>query len=266
MTIINGTELPKLAFLGPVGTYSHQAAYDKFADSVEYHARQTIADVFDSVNAAFQLALLPQENSIFGVVTETYDLLRSPEVGKTKWIRGAVTLPVQHCLVVRQGQTLQSVRRVLSHEQALGQCKQFLAPHDSAAICSKLAVRLLPGLAVLREGIQNVNNNFTRFYVMGNSTTIPPCGESGRRAALVRIEVEAGSSVSITRLLTALRLPAARIDRRPSVQPGLSQSVYFVEVEEAEHAGNEEQWSQCVRDAVRRANEAGGRTSLLGTW
>lgn len=63
------------------------------------------------------LALLPQENSIFGVVTETYDLLRSSELGESKWIRGAVALSVQHCLVVRRGKTIRDIKRVLSHEQ-----------------------------------------------------------------------------------------------------------------------------------------------------
>ena len=63
------------------------------------------------------LALLPQENSIFGIVTETYDLLRSSELGESKWIRGAVTLSVQHCLVVRRGKTMRDIKRVLSHEQ-----------------------------------------------------------------------------------------------------------------------------------------------------
>ena len=75
------------------------------------------ADVFHNVGPTTQLALLPQENSIFGTVTETYDLLRSSAVGESKWIRGAVTLSIQHCLVVRRGKTLPEIQRVLSHEQ-----------------------------------------------------------------------------------------------------------------------------------------------------
>ena len=76
-------------------------------------------DVFHSVGPFrdLTLALLPQENSIFGIVTETYDLLRSSELGESKWIRGAVTLPVQHCLIVRRGKTMRDIKTVLSHEQ-----------------------------------------------------------------------------------------------------------------------------------------------------
>jgi Prephenate dehydratase len=75
--------------------------------------------VFHSVGPSgdLTLALLPQENSIFGIVTETYDLLRASELGESKWIRGTVTLSVQHCLVVRRGKTMRDIKRVLSHEQ-----------------------------------------------------------------------------------------------------------------------------------------------------
>ena len=74
-------------------------------------------DVFHSVGPSGNLGLLPQENSIFGIVTETYDLLRSSELGESKWIRGTVTLSVQHCLLVRRGKTMQDIKRILSHEQ-----------------------------------------------------------------------------------------------------------------------------------------------------
>jgi len=163
------------------------------------------------------LGLLPQENSIFGIVTETYDLLRSSELGENKWIRGAVTLSVQHCLVVRRGKTMRDIKRVLSHEQvrqflfwggggchgrlnltpfasrrdwqALGQCRQFLATYlpaaqlvkvpstaaaaeavstraddddaaNSAAICSKICLRLFGNIEVLQEGVQDSRGEF----------------------------------------------------------------------------------------------------------
>ena len=73
--------------------------------------------MFHSVGPSGNLGLLPQENSIFGIVTETYDLLRSSELGESKWIRGTVTLSVQHCLLVRRGKTIQDIKTVLSHEQ-----------------------------------------------------------------------------------------------------------------------------------------------------
>jgi len=214
------------------------------------------------------LALLPQENRIFGIVTETYDLLRSPDVGESKWIRGAVTLPIQHCLIVRRGKTLQDIKKVLSHEQALGQCRRFIAEHlptarlvniastaaaaeavsaepdgtaDSAAICSKICLQLFPDLEILHEGIQDESNNATRFYILANhpSSSLPNTRYDGpgERNALIRLEVvqkpgAPGALVAISDLLGALWLPVVRLDRRPSTRIPREQfgSVYFAEV------------------------------------
>jgi prephenate dehydratase len=203
------------------------------------------------------LALLPQENSIFGIVTETYDLLRSSELGESKWIRGAVTLSVQHCLLVRRGKTIRDIKSVLSHEQALGQCSQFLATHlpaarlvkvsstaaaaeavstqaddddaaDSAAICSKICLQLFGNLEMLQEGIQDSHHNFTRFYILANHPSSPlpntPSNGLGECSnAVIRLEVllqkaeSQGARVTVSDLLAALRLPVVRMDRRPSI-------------------------------------------------
>lgn len=76
-----------------------------------------ISDVFDAVSSEIPLGLIPQENSIHGSVIETYNVLRLPEAGETKFVRGEITLAVSHCLIVRQGVQLENIRRVLSHEQ-----------------------------------------------------------------------------------------------------------------------------------------------------
>ena len=74
--------------------------------------------MFKAVSPEVPFGLLPQENSVFGTVTETYDLLRLPEVGTEKFVRGELIIPIRHSLVVRRGVKLGDVERVLSHEQA----------------------------------------------------------------------------------------------------------------------------------------------------
>ena len=144
---------PKLAFLGPPGTYSHQAsapdisphglnleqthqaAHDRFGDAVEYLPQRTIrgpsrpphslphindlmrADAYEALSDDVPLALLPFENSAFGSVLETLDLLARAPAGTARFVHGETTLRVRHCLLVRRGTPLGSVRRVLSHEQ-----------------------------------------------------------------------------------------------------------------------------------------------------
>ncbi|KAH9984167.1 Prephenate dehydratase-domain-containing protein [Russula vinacea] len=286
---------PALAYLGPVGTYSHQAAHDRFAETVHYQSQDTISDVFHS------------ENSIFGIVTETYDLLRSSELGESKWIRGTVTLSVQHCLLVRRGKTMQDIKR----SSALGQCSHFLATNlptarlvkvsstaaaaeavsmqagdeaaDSAAICSKICLQLFGNLEMLQEGIQDSHHNFTRFYILANhpSSPLPNTRSNGRGEcnALVRLE---GARVTVSDLLAALRLPVVRMDRRPSITVPHERfgSVYLVEVMDDERSdgfrpsecGGEvgttslPSWKDRVLGAIARVVESGGRATLLGTW
>jgi len=63
------------------------------------------------------MGLIPQENSTHGIVIEAYDIMRAPDVGRDVFVRGEVTIGIQHCLITRKGVTLKDVKRILSHEQ-----------------------------------------------------------------------------------------------------------------------------------------------------
>lgn len=73
-----------------------------------------VVESIDSMSNAIPISVVPQENSIFGSVIETYDNLRRPDCG---FVQGEVLLKVKHCLVVKKGVTLGEIRRVMSHEQ-----------------------------------------------------------------------------------------------------------------------------------------------------
>ncbi|TFY57190.1 hypothetical protein EVJ58_g7171 [Rhodofomes roseus] len=208
--------LPKLAFLGPLGSHSYQVSMSLTFRAYNWHnigtarlvRKEWIRDEcgvrretehhrgVQGRLARDPIRLLPQENSVFGTVTETYDLLRLPEVGTEKFVRGELVLPVRHSLLVRRGVQLADVERVLSHEQASAPAnlpsklpgaariktpstsaaaKSLLEDEDedratrSAAICSVACATVFDGLEVLQEGIQNVDTNRTRFYVLATS-------------------------------------------------------------------------------------------------
>jgi prephenate dehydratase len=128
-------DAPPLAFLGPPGTYSHQAAFDVFGDSVQYVAKQTIAgksivtsscrssepfdslDVFESLSSELPFGIIPQENSTNGSVIETYNLLRCRAIGQDRFVRGETNMPINHSLVVRQNVKIEDIEHVFSHEQ-----------------------------------------------------------------------------------------------------------------------------------------------------
>ncbi|ESK92214.1 prephenate dehydratase [Moniliophthora roreri MCA 2997] len=298
---MNDSQPYKVAFLGPLGTYSHQVAYEQFKDLVEYREKGSISAVFESLGEV-DFGIIPQENTIFGPVVETYDALRHIQDG---FICGEATLEVQHCLVVREGVRLSEIECVMSHEQALGQCRGFIAnnlphaatrkmastaaaakallssPANHAAICSKICIKMFEGLEVLHEGIQDEHSNYTRFYIIARSPKIhlPVLEAHHPKKALIRIESGSQkanghskpSHVNIATLISVLRLRIERIDRRPALDGVPFNNVYIVEVEKESEAGpngglDSPTWKEQVEDAQRRIRDSGGEARLLGLW
>ncbi|KAJ7721074.1 Prephenate dehydratase-domain-containing protein [Mycena maculata] len=277
-----------VAFLGPLGTYSHQAAYDRFGSAVDYHESTTITGVFNAVSArTVHVGVIPQENSIFGSVVETYDALRRPNVG---FIRGEVVLEIQHCLLVARGVKRDDIRFIKSHEQALGQCRDFLAQNfpsvalekaastaaaaqavltsrNSAAICSKLCATVFDGLEVLFEGIQDRNSNFTRFFVLSAAEDgeLPPqpIPVPSPTRCLLRLSSGKGNvGPAITQLLVALAMTVSRLDRRPQLDSEVVfHDIYFAELERRDAT-----WPSEIENAIERVRASGGDAHLLGIW
>ncbi|KAF8140167.1 Prephenate dehydratase-domain-containing protein [Boletus edulis] len=302
MSISSSPEKPQLAFLGPLGTYSHQAALECFGDSVEYLARPTIADVQRTVSAVVPFGIIPQENSLNGSVVETYNILRIPEVGQGTFVRGATVFAVKHSLVVRRGVKLENIEKVLSHEQALGQCQGWLAEHlpraslvrtDStanaakrllsaetgldpmkcAAICSSVVVTIYEGLEVLEQNIQDGTENFTRFYILSQGLDVGlPEGypQSIECMALLRLQAPGDPvkpTLNIPRAISTLDLIVERIDRRPSVHGRPFDDIYFLEVGAIPGQNSPElSWRKQLQQAVDRVKRMGAEVSALGYW
>lgn len=292
--------LPALIFLGPPGTYSHQAAFDAFGDSVHYVAKQTIADVFESLSSELPFGIVPQENSTNGSVIETYNLLRCEVIGRDSFVRGETNIPIKHSLVVRQNVKIEDIEHVFSHEQALGQCKAFLKaflpkaslvptdstasaartllnppsesfdPLKSAAICSAVVTSLFPDLEVLRAGIQDGQSNMTRFYIVSYGVDVgvpwqtPP---TYQKRALIRLLPDRDSTAwDSSRAIKALNIPISRIDRRPSLHSTTFHDVYFLEVYAEGGGESDVAWFDCVNQAVERLTQAGLKSTVLGIW
>ncbi|XP_006454418.1 hypothetical protein AGABI2DRAFT_182401 [Agaricus bisporus var. bisporus H97] len=289
-----------VAVLGPLGTYTHEAAYRIFGDKVYYEEQKTISDIFRAIHDSVYVGIVPQENTVFGTVIETYDKLRQAKCG---FVKGEVAIPIQHCLVVQEGVQLHEIEYVLSHEQALGQCQDFLtahlpeatrvkvtstafaahsllsSPRNHAAICSKVCSTLFRGLEVLRESIQKQTDNFTRFYIVvrDQSVQLPTTLPSTRGKALIRLWISSSSPAEkprqdVVQYLTPLGLSVVRIDRRPSDDGLPFRSVYFVELTSAMDNIETEQfqppksWSQLVEDALATIRTSGGEADLIGLW
>jgi len=180
------TKEPIVAFQGEKGAYSEDACFKYFRDSVRTQPFLDFQSVFEAVEKdAVTHAVVPVENSIEGSVAQVNDLLLDHDLT----ISGEVIVPVKHYLMAYDDASMESVKEILSHPQALGQCRKFLASHpewrivptydtagsarivseerrtDRAAIASKRAASVYQ-LKILKEEIQSESVNFTRFFVL----------------------------------------------------------------------------------------------------
>ncbi len=180
----------RISFLGPEGTFSHQAALARFGRSVDYHSTGSIAGVFrDIETGCADYGCVPIENSTEGAVNYTLDTLITANV----LICAEINLPIHHNLVGRGPS--EKVKRVYSHPQVFGQCRRYLqermsgieqvetsstikatecAAHepDAAAIAAAIAAEIYQ-LNVIDEHIEDFSNNTTRFFILGKQKTIP---------------------------------------------------------------------------------------------
>jgi len=175
-----------VAFQGEKGAYSEDACFRYFGTSVKTHPFLDFQSVFEAVEKdKVTHAVVPVENSIEGSVAQVNDLLLDHDLT----ISGETIVPVKHYLMAFDDATMDAIREVMSHPQALGQSRKFLANHsdwhvtpcydtagsarmvaeskrkDLAAIASKRAASVY-GLKILKEDIQSEEVNYTRFFVL----------------------------------------------------------------------------------------------------
>jgi prephenate dehydratase len=184
-----------IAFQGAPGAYSNIACVEAFPDWQAIPC-VTFEDAFAAVeNGSAERAMIPIENSQAGRVADIHFIL--PESHLT--IIGEHFVRVNHCLMGQPGATLSDITSVMSHPQALGQCRKYLRAHgiapvahsdtadaartlatsgrkDQAAIASKLAAEIY-GLNIIEEDIEDAGHNTTRFVILSRDPAEPdPAG------------------------------------------------------------------------------------------
>ncbi len=184
----------EVAFQGEAGSYSEQAAFQFFGSSITTYPRESLEDVFKAVEQdEVEFGIVPVENSLEGSISRSYDLLLESSLK----VCGETELRVVHCLIASPETRLDSIKRVYSHPQALGQCKTFLkhlgfkliptydtagsvkmlkekGTTDGGAIASARAAEIY-GMKIIAKEIEDNPNNFTRFFILSKEDS-PPSG------------------------------------------------------------------------------------------
>ncbi|KAJ1680275.1 prephenate dehydratase [Spiromyces aspiralis] len=246
-----------ISYLGPLGTFSHEAAQARFGESVSYVPCSTIDDVISSVeDEKSAYGVVPIENSTHGIVVQTLDVFIARYQQSKFRIRGEIYLPVNQCLLSRY--QLSAIRKVYSHPQAFGQSKEWLkqnlpdisqvevastakaaelasAETYSAAVASKSCSQLY-GLDILAEAINSNKDNTTRFFILGKSCDKP----TGDDKSFLMITVDHRQPGALIKALEAFALNninMTSMNSRPSGQR-MWQYMFFVEVEGHEEDAN----------------------------
>jgi chorismate mutase/prephenate dehydratase len=175
----------RVAFQGEKGAYSESAVYRFFGSSVLVKPCRDLVEVFESVEAKkAEFGIVPVENSLEGSIDQTYDLLLIHNLK----VCGEAILKIDHCLITNPDGSLDSIKVVYSHPQALAQCRNFLErlgcdlvpTYDTAGSVKMLkekklkhagavaseAAALLYGMKILAREIADYPANYTRFFVL----------------------------------------------------------------------------------------------------
>lgn len=237
----------RAGYLGPPGTWSHQAAQSRFGDSVELLPYPSFSQIFRAVEVGeINYGVIPIENSTDGRISQAIDLLGSTELR----ICAQIHLNVRNCLMANIERT--AIRKIYSHSQVLGQCREWLlknfpkaelistasttvaarlayneSANGAAALGSPLAAEY-NGLQVLETNIQDKAGNTTRFAIIGNQVTAP----SGQDRSTICFGVPhtAGSLVDVLSVFKDHGINIYGMDSRPTRDTAW-EYLFYIDVE-----------------------------------
>ncbi len=242
----------RVGYLGPEGTWSHQAALARFGESVDLVPFPSFREVFSAVErGAVNYGVIPIENSTDGSVSPAMDLLG----GTSLRICAQVRQSIQNCLMSNIPQ--EKIHTIYSHPQVLGQCRLWLQqnfPHaeqistasttvaarlafkeaekGAAALGSPLAARL-NHLNILQTNIQDKATNTTRFAVIGQQDTHPSGHD--RTTICFGVPHTPGSLVDVLSLFKQYGINLFCIDSRPTRDTAW-EYLFYIDVEGHEAA------------------------------
>ncbi len=236
-----------IAYLGPEGTFTQQAAIKHFGHAAHTLPCATIDECFRLVEARqADYLVAPVENSTEGSVGRTLDLLVTSPLKAC----GEVVLRIHHHLLQQHG-TLEGVTRVYAHAQALAQCHEWLNRHLPGAVArisvasNAEAARLVAAdptaaaiagqaaaeryqLQKIADNIEDEPNNTTRFLVLGHQHTVP--SGQDKTSLIVSAPNRAGTVHALLQPFSAHGVSMTKLESRPS-RAGLWDYVFFIDIE-----------------------------------
>ena len=231
-------EYKLICFQGEHGAYSEVAA-KKWNNKLVPIGCKDFSEVFSGVKSGtYEYGIVPVENTLGGVVEQVNKLLIHTDLS----VVGAVELSIFHSLMILPGANYRDIKKVYSHPQALSQCREFIKRNklekktyydtagaakklsndqltNSAAICSSLAAEIY-NLEIIKEDIQDLDNNKTRFLVLSKKDENLNNNNDGNKCSIsFNTSHKSGTLFSVLEIFAKNSHNLTRIESIPS-QPG----------------------------------------------
>ena len=232
----------RVSFQGERGAYSEAAAISFFDEKIESVPLLTFADVIEQTeNEKTDYSILPVENSLEGSVGESYDLLYTTTLNSV----GEIYHRIRHCLIGFD--SINEIDTVYSHPQALGQCRKFIQEHNLktvptydtagsvkiikeinkkniACIASKEASEIFQ-VPVVKDGIEDHSNNYTRFLVLSKQKTHET--KKDKTSIIFSIKHEPGALHNIIKIINDYCINLTKIESRPKKSTAWEYNFYL---------------------------------------
>tara|TARA_R110002073_G_scaffold18812_11_gene69419 strand:- start:139 stop:1209 length:1071 start_codon:yes stop_codon:yes gene_type:complete len=266
-----------VAYLGPCGTFSEEAALKRFGRAITTLACDSIDEVFHKVESSMaNYGVVPVENSTEGAVGRTMDLLLQTSLT----VCGEIHLPV-HQFLMAQNTDFSQITKIFSHPQSFAQCRSWLNKHlpqlsdsahintssnadaarlatqekNTAAVASKRAADIFK-LAICAENIEDDPMNTTRFLVIG-SQDVTASGKD-KTSLVMTTNNRPGAMHGLLAPLAQHDVSMSRFESRPS-RTDLWEYVFFVDIEGHQQDKN-------VSAALEELNEKATFLKILGSY
>ncbi|MGN0304671.1 MAG: prephenate dehydratase [Lachnospiraceae bacterium] len=266
----------RVVFQGAPGSYSQEALEAYFGRETDSFAVDTFRQAMCALEeGSADYGILPIENSTAGIVSEIYDLLVEFE----HYIVGEQVLQIEHCLLGLPGSKEEEIETVFSHPQSLMQSDGFLRGHpqwkqvsllnnafaarkvkedgrrDQAAIASRRAGEIY-GLEVLKQGVNQTENNCTRFIIVTNRKIF--LDKASKISLCFEIPHESGSLYHILSHFIYNNLNLTKIESRP-IRERSFEYRFFIDFD-----GNLK--DSGVKNALRGLREETTNMKILGNY
>ena len=265
--------MKRVSFQGERGAYSEAASASFFGNEIKAISCFTFVDVLKNTeNDVSDYSILPVENSLEGSIGESNDLLLSTDLN----VIGEIYYRIHHCLIGTG--SIGDIDTIYSHPQALGQCRQFiqenslktipsydtagsvkiikdLNENNVACIASKNAAKIFD-VQIIKEGIEDNTNNYTRFLVFSKEKSVKP--ENSKTSIIFSVKHEAGTLHQIIKEFYQYKINLTKIESRPKKNTAWEYNFYV------DFEGHQDDSS--IKDMLEKLRNHSTFLKILGSY